>query len=243
MYFILVLFAFTWTINAGSYSIKFLTSLDQSIWYNIVVNGMVISSVTDFAIQSPSSDWINFAASPTDSLNVEIVGLESYNAFTLSYLINNGANGGGTQIFDSKINTFIPTKACLVGPCTDTITGTAFQQSSAIIYVNNVAVISDFNGSERTFTYNPEDLIRIVFTFDSNTNEVSYMLLNTNTMTTNSWYYNSFGQMASIPNISNPTRSPFGGPYYSITAEEIESFAISTSSGNWIREITVSMLR
>jgi hypothetical protein len=145
---LLLLIAFVSIINAGTYSIKFFSTNTQNIGYDITVNGVVISSVTNFEIQSPSSDWIVFTASPGDSLNVKITDV-SYDSFGLSYLINNEANGGGTQIYDSKSNTFTPTNTCLVGPCTDTINGVNFQQSSAIIYVNGVAVISDFNGTER----------------------------------------------------------------------------------------------
>lgn len=229
---LLLLIAFVSIINAGNYSIKFFSTNTQNIGYDITVNGVVISSVTNFEIQSPSSDWIVFTASPGDSLNVKITDV-SYDSFGLSYLINNEANGGGTQIYDSKSNTFTPTNTCLVGPCTDTINGVNFQQSSAIIYVNNVAVISDFDGSEREFTYYPEDLLRIVFTFDSNVNFVFYFLELDGSF--NNWYYNSNGQNTRIPNPSNsnPSRSPFGGPYYPITTEEIESFALSTSPGNW----------
>jgi len=146
--------------------------------------------------------------------------------FGLYYTINNRADGTGSQIYDSRSNTFTPVNTCAgPGVCSVKLTGVNFQNSRANVYVNGQVVITNFDGTFQFFDVYPQNSIRIDFTYDSSTQNVFYFL---ETDVYNNWYYNSYGQNTLI---SKVPRSPTGGLFYPITQEQSEIFAILIGTG------------
>jgi len=222
---LLILFAYA--VNAGTYSLKFFSSTDKTIFYSITVNG-VTSATTELEVTSPGSNWINFSASPGDTLSV-LVHPETGFGFGLYYIVTNRPNGGGTQLYDSRVTSFTPVNVCPSGEtsCSFGMVAGAdtWGASTADIYINDV-YLATFGGSGINFEVSPGDLIRIDFFYISFFTDVYYVLNYSDHQ--NIWYYNAFGENTLI---NNPLRSPFGTPYYPITQEQSDAFAVVIGAG------------
>jgi hypothetical protein len=216
-------------IFASSYSIQFLSQESRDITFQITVNGIAGLEKT-ISLESPSSDWFSFAASPGDTLSVNLPSYSGSNQF--SYVINNRANGGGAEIYDSTSTTFTPVNVCQVGTCRFGIYGIHFANDTANVYANDTLVLSNYiGGTVEEFDVQADDLIRIEFNYVDGI-DVYYTLYNSGAFI-NTWTYNACGINTQIYNsIYGPNRGPFGGSLYPITAEQSAEFASTLASGS-----------
>jgi hypothetical protein len=218
----LALFTICCATISATYSIRFFTTSTQDANYQITVNGVEGPDSSAF-VPSPYSAWINFGASPGDVVSIKMIG-----APFVSYVVNDGPNGSGTQLYDSTSTTFPPLNTC-TGTCEVEILGNAFEGSTCNVYVNNELVLENYDGGQiGTFTVSAGDLILIKLTHAGGSTDLRYNLHSDGSEIYNEWYYNAFGFNTLI---INPARTPFGGPYYPITSEQIASFARSIGSG------------
>lgn len=219
--------------DSGLYSIQFFSILEQSVQFQVTVNG-ITGSIIEVPETSPNSLWTNFSAFPGDDLSVKLVHLDAPRG--LSYVINNGATGGGSQIYDSKTTTFRPVNTCPENEiCEYRLYGNNFAGSTANLYVDNILVLQNFNATTVEYlNIAAGATITIVLTYGGTGDDMYYYINNISFGDEdNGWLYNSFGINSVIPNpIINPNRPPFGGQYYPITSEQISSIAHSIGGGN-----------
>jgi hypothetical protein len=147
-------------------------------------------------------------------------------------VINNRANGGGAEIYDSTSTTFSPVNVCQVGTCRFGIYGIHFANDTANVYANDTLVLSNYTGGTlEEFDVQADDLIRIVFNYVAGSN--AYYSMYYNSVVFNVWTYNAFGLNTQIYNsIYGPNRGPFGGSLYPITTEQSAEFASTLASGS-----------
>jgi hypothetical protein len=207
------------TTTNGLYSIKFFSSVDQTLQFSITVNGVSTSYAK--AVTSPSSGWIDFAAAPGDTLSVKMDSLPS-DLFSISYLIKSGPRGSGLLVYDSKINVYTPVNACTQETCTGSITTYSFTDSSLNLYINNTEVLNDFKGTS-TFPITLDDSIRIQFNYGGQDLQPFYKIITSGAIGS-FWFYDAYGSNAQI---ANPLLSPFGGRLSPITQLQSQLFAES----------------
>jgi hypothetical protein len=218
--------------GSGKYSIQFFSTVAQGVQFQITVNGVTGSTIT-VPETSPNSIWTDFEATAGDVLSVKILSV--YQNAGFSYVINNQADGAGTQIYDSKTTTFTPVNTCPENEiCNYEIYGGYFEGSTANFYVNNVLVLQNYDGITReNLNISAGASIRIVFTYGG-VGEYMYCFINNRDIFDgiNRWFYNSYGTNTLIPGLTvYPNPPPFGGQYYPITSEQVSAFAIKIGGG------------
>lgn len=169
-------------------------------------------------MEVPSSGyiWTNFDSSSGDVIEVRFSPIDK--KFDLYYIINNGPNGSRTDIYDSRNKTFIPRNRCASASCTFRISNflaEAWGESRAKVFVNDLEVVSDFDGSvARSFTAGQDDGIRIEFNYGGPSDEIGYSLQKlSEPIDYIEWYYNSHGSSAIIPN-------PYAAVWFDLPAED-----------------------
>jgi hypothetical protein len=221
--------------GSGRYSIQFFSTTVQGTSFQIALNGVAGSTIT-VPETSPNSPWISFDAAEGDVLSVRILSLTEEAYLGFFYVINNQADGAGTQIYDSKTTTFTPVNTCPENEiCNYVIYGDRFDGSLANFYVNNVLVLQNYDGTTReNLNIAADASIRVVFTYGGVGDDIYYYFNNQRIPGDyNFWAYNAFGTNTIIPNTAiNPDRPPFGGQYYPITNEEASSFASTIGGGH-----------
>jgi hypothetical protein len=212
--------------TSGTYSAQILSEIDQNVNYGIVVNNAIAASGQTLATSDTA--WINFTAKRGDEVNINLSGITS--SFSLYYVVNNAANGGGTEIYNSNSTTWTPVNPCTDQACEYEITGPDdYEQNKAEFYVNEVLVYTYEGGAGQSFIVGVGDLIRVDFTFNGENSQTGYGF-GTEQAGYNYWFYNSFGESTRI---NNPAldRTPFGGFYSPITEEQVREFAVTVGSG------------
>jgi len=224
-----ICFSFSLLISSAScastYSMQITAELGQTVTFQITVNG-VTQTFSSIPVPTSGSEWINFAAAYGDNIRVQFigwVGSASNNRF--SYVINNGPDGSGTQIYNSRSATYTPVNICTIGTCQYRIEGVRLDGSTVNVFVNGRIVIENFDGSaDQFFTVKAGDVIKTVYTYGGGAlNALSILYLND---FRNLYIYNAFGENAQIY-----SRSPFGGYMYPITQEQTSAFATTIGAG------------
>jgi hypothetical protein len=211
--------------NSGTYSIQLIAELEQTVSFNIIVNG---ETQTFSAIHVPNTgtEWLDFSASYGDNIKVEFfrwIGDASTNRF--SYVINNRPGGSGRLIYNSKSTTYTPVNFCTSGTCQYQIQGVNFDGSTVDVFVNGKVVIANFDGSaDQFFSVNAGDVIKIVFTYAGGLIYAYYLLWLGSLR--NFYIYNTLGEEAQIYSYS-----PSGGYMYPISQENVSEFATSIGAG------------
>lgn len=218
--FVLVIFSYI-SLVCGTYSLQFSLGSNTYVMYEININEVPAYDTTD------NTNWINFDASPGDTLKIVILEYDA--PFDLSYVVNNGADGSGTNIYNSTSTTFTPFNSCTENDCQIQIDSTDFQNNIANVYVNNVLTVENYSGTVQTFYANVDDTIRVEFTYVEGS-DIKYTLYFTQLGVDNYWYYNAFGSNTIIYN-PNLRRGPFGGLLYPITSEQSSEFAKTIGAG------------
>lgn len=216
--------------GSGQYSIQFVSIQEQDVAFQVTVNGVTASPVTASA-KEIDSPWTNFSAYPNDILSIEILDVEYSTG--ISYRVNNGADGAGIEIYDSRITTFTPVNTCpdTISACEMQIYAPFLTGSTADFYINDTLVLQNFNGSSVEYlNVNYGDSIKVVFSYGGETEGAFYSITIVDIY--NTWIYNGFGKNTLIDNPAiNPQKSPFGGSLYPITQSKSRAFAILIGAG------------
>jgi hypothetical protein len=211
--------------NSGKYSIQLTAELEQTVSFNIIVNGET-QTFSAIPVPNTGTEWLDFSASYGDNIRVDILSWTisaSRNRF--SYVISNGPGGSGRVIYNSKSTTFTPVNYCTSGTCQYRIEGVNLDGSTVDVFVNGKVVIANFDGSaDQFFSVNAGDVIKTVFTYAGGRRNVLSILWFGDIR--NLYVYNAFGEDAQIYSYS-----PSGGYMYPISQENVSEFATSIGAG------------
>lgn len=183
----------------------------------ILVNEVEAFDEEEIGISPVGMVWYNFMASPGDSIEVRVdnsAGAENDHHFY--YLINNGPDGGRTNIYDSSSDNFYPRNRCNTSDgvgCTfnlDNMVTHPWGLNRANVLVNDIEQISGFDGTVSVPFYAKEgDVIRIEHyvddllksaTTDADISCTINLSYNSGELDYIEWIVGYFGSAAMIPN-------------------------------------------
>lgn len=217
--------------NGNFYSVQFYSknvNINFEISYQILVNSTEVAS-GNMRIYSSGSSWINFEVAPMDIINIVAAPTNRHCHYYFAYNVKTAANGGGFIVYNSRSNVFRPYNECTSVTCTmyiSAISSVNWQGSEATFYVNDFPELVDYDGSSNeSFQSGTNDIIKANFNHAGIQTEIGYSIsLNVDISSPISWFYDSYGSNALIPNIITNQRSPTGGRIYIMGPDQQTSF-------------------